>query len=524
VAVKQATDISSLGRSLVFRPDADHLRELTAQMTSARETIFGNLNVQSRVGARQRSSTFIVTDEPERYSEQTMRHSEGRKLARLQDEYLATKDLVVVDGYLGNEQQLRMSARLIVEKDYANIAAMQRLLYIEPVSDGRQLDPDLTVICTPGLEAEGYKNNRAIACWLEEGVTRVINTDYFDEAKKAGLRMWSSSVYQSGGLVLHSGCKVVPSRRGLKSVLVLGLPDSGKSTITFTQHNGSRVVQDDFIALFDKGRILSPQDGCIEKTYGLDPKLQPEIYAAATHPEAYMENVLQRGNLPDFSREADRRAGRAVFNLRLIDSFTGDVPPLTTLLFLMRGDGVLPAVARLSRKDAVKHFLLRELRGWTAKDAHGEGSLPGPRADQSLVGIAQRGERLARLLLGLDFECYLVNTGSVGGPLSDPRAKSIPFSCSLGLVQALVDGTVQWDGAGDLGLDVAAGAPQVDDIDLFQPHRLYERQGRTSEYRDLVQRIKLEWRANIGAVPQTGALSEVLSSSSRGGRAGSGRC
>jgi phosphoenolpyruvate carboxykinase (ATP) len=348
-----------------------------------------------------------------------------------------------------------------------------------------------------------------------------MNSDYFDEAKKAGLRMWGSRVYEAGGLVLHSGCKVVPSTRGLKSVLVLGLPDSGKSTITFTQQNGSRVVQDDFVALFDKGRIVSPQDGCIEKTYGLDSRLQPEIYAAVTSPDAYLENVLQRGNLPDFSKEADRRAGRAVFNLRSIDSFpVNEVPPLTTLLFLMRGDGVLPAVARLSRRDAVKHFLLRELRGWTAKDAHGEGSMPGPRADQSLIGIAQRGERLVQLLSGLDFECFLVNTGSVGGPPSDPRSKRIPFSCSLGLVQALVDGTVEWDGADELGLDVAARAPQVDDVELLQPRRLYESQGRIEEYRDRVARIRVEWRANIGAVPPIGKLSEVLSPSRAGGRGG----
>jgi phosphoenolpyruvate carboxykinase (ATP) len=516
--MKQMSDISNLGRSLLFRPGEVELRQLTAEMPSARETVFGNLNVQSRVGARQRSSTFIVTDEPERFSEQTMPRAEAERLARLQDDYLATSALVAVDGYLGNGSPCRMSARLIVERDYVNIAAMQRLLYLDPITGDRHLDPELTVICTPGLRVEGYMNNRAIACWLDEGVTRVMNSDYFDETKKAGLRMWSSRVYESGGLVLHSGCKVIPSRRGLKSVLVLGLPDSGKSTITFTEHSGSRVVQDDFVALFEQGRIVSPQDGCIEKTYGLDPKLQPEIYAAATHPQAYMENVLQRGNLPDFSREADRRAGRAVFNLRLINSFTGEVPPLTTLLFLMRGDGVLPAVARLSRKEAVKHFLLRELRGWTAKDAHGEGSLPGPRADQSLIGIAQRGERLARLLSGLDFECYLVNTGSVGGPVSDSRSKSIPFSCSLGMVQALVDGTVEWDGAGDLGLDIAASAPPVDDIDLLQPRRLYESQGRGTEYRDLVERTKLEWRANIGAVPQIGALSDVLASSSKGGR------
>ena len=519
--MNQPADVSGLGQSVIFRPNETLLRSLTEAMPTASETVYGNLNVQSEVGARQRSSTFIVTDQPERYSDKTMPRAEGRRLAALQDDYIRSRDLIVVDGYLGNAPPYRMAARLIVERANANIAAMQRLLYIDPITDDRHLDPELTVICTPGLEIEGYRNNRVIAASLEDGVTRIMNSDYFDEAKKAGLRMWGSRVYDAGGLVLHSGCKVVPSTRGLKSVIILGLPDSGKSTITFTQQNGSRVVQDDFVALLDKGQIVSPQDGCIEKTYGLDSKLQPEIYSAVTSPEAYLENVLQRGNLPDFSRETDRRAGRAVFNLRSINSFpVDDVPPLTTMLFLMRGDGVLPAVARLTRRDAVKQFLLRELRGWTAKDAHGEGSLPGPRADQSLIGIAQRGERLSQLLADLDFECFLVNTGSVGGPPSDPRSKRIPFSCSLGLVQALVDGTVEWGGPSDLGLETASGAPQVDDVELLQPRRLYESQGRMPEYRDAVERIKIEWRANIGAVPPIGRLSEVLAPSRAGGRSG----
>lgn len=510
-----ANDLS-LGTSVVFRPDEVGLRTLTEAMPNASETVFGNLNVQARVGARQRSSTFIVTDQPERYSDRTMPRAEGDQLARMQDEYLATQDLVVVDGFLGNRQPYRMPARLVVERRHASIAAMQRLLYFDPVGDDKPFDPELIVICTPGLEVEGYRNNRVIAVFLDEGVTRVMNTDYFDESKKAALRMWGGRVFESGGLVLHSGCKVMASVRGLRTVLVLGLPDSGKTTITFTQQNGSRVVQDDFVALLEGGQVVSTQDGCIEKTYGLDSKLQPEMYAAVTRPDSYLENVLQRGNLPDFSREADRRAGRAVFNLRSIDAFpVDDVPPATTLLFLMRGDGVIPAVAKLEWRDAVRHFLLRELRGWTAKDAHGEGSLPGPRADQSLIGVAQRGERFAQLLEGHEIECFLVNTGSVGGPLSDSRSKRIPFSCSLGLVQSLVDGTVEWEDAPEFGFQVAAAAPQVDDIELLQPRRLYETQRRVGEYNEQVERLRLEWRAYLAAVPPLGGLSEILS---RGGR------
>src|SRR5918997_1331447 len=247
------TDASIIGRSVAFRPSEDELRVLTEMMPNARGTRYGNLNVRTRVGSRSRSSTFIVTDTPERYSDPTISRGEAAELAAIQDRYMATRDMVVVDGYIGSTQPHRRAARLIVEADYANIAAKQALLYHDPVAGDTPHSPELTVISTPSLSVPGYKNDRVIAVWLEEGVTRVINTDYFDESKKAGLRMWSNRVFDAGGLVLHAGCKVIPTSTGLKPFIVIGLPDSGKTTMTFTSQKGSQVVQDDFVALFADG-------------------------------------------------------------------------------------------------------------------------------------------------------------------------------------------------------------------------------------------------------------------------------
>src|SRR3712207_8143131 len=58
-------------------------------------------------------------------------------------------------------------------------------------------EPELTVIYTPNLQVEGYPSDRVIAVDLERGVTRVCNSDYFGESKKAGLRMWNKLVYRS---------------------------------------------------------------------------------------------------------------------------------------------------------------------------------------------------------------------------------------------------------------------------------------------------------------------------------------
>ncbi|GIV00144.1 MAG: hypothetical protein KatS3mg014_1759 [Actinomycetota bacterium] len=54
------------------------------------------------------------------------------------------------------------------------------------------------MIYTPNLPAPGYPDDRVIAVDLENGVTRVLNSDYFGESKKGGLRMWNKRSTTSG--------------------------------------------------------------------------------------------------------------------------------------------------------------------------------------------------------------------------------------------------------------------------------------------------------------------------------------
>src|SRR2546425_980064 len=134
---------------------------------------------------------------------------------------------------------------------------------------------DTTVVYTPNLPMEGYPNDRLIAVDLNANITRVFNSDYFGESKKGGLRMWNNIVYERGGLSLHAGCKVIPVGGDNKTVLIVGLSGTGKTTTTFTTQLGSKPVQDDFLALMPEGRVYTTENGCFAKTFGLDPKFEP---------------------------------------------------------------------------------------------------------------------------------------------------------------------------------------------------------------------------------------------------------
>src|SRR5919202_3354337 len=171
---KQMTPLPD-AKSVRVNPSADELKDLTANMPNARETRYGNLNVQTEVLARSKASTFLVLDDPEGSSQQAISRDEGDRIAQLQDEYIAGRNMLVVDGFIGDDPDFRTPARLYIEASNANIAGMQRQLYF-PVDDPDSFEPELTVIYTPNLAVEGYPNDRVITVDLEQGVTRVCHS------------------------------------------------------------------------------------------------------------------------------------------------------------------------------------------------------------------------------------------------------------------------------------------------------------------------------------------------------------
>src|SRR6201982_2361606 len=209
--------------SVEWNPSAERLRELTEKMPNASVTEFGNVNVKARVDSRSTRSTFIVEDSTNA-TKQTITRAEFDRIAAAQDAHIAGSHMVVVDGYIGSDPQFRTRARLVMEAANANVAGMQKQLYYpaEAGYDPAAWEPDTTVIYTPNVPVPGYPDDRLIAVDPDASITRVLNSDYFGESKKGGLRMWNNIVYNRGGLALHAGCKIIPVRQENKTGLILG--------------------------------------------------------------------------------------------------------------------------------------------------------------------------------------------------------------------------------------------------------------------------------------------------------------
>jgi phosphoenolpyruvate carboxykinase (ATP) len=371
---------------------------------------------------------------------------------------------------------------------------MQQKLYFER-SDGA--DPEVRVIYTPGLKAEGYPDDRLIAVDLDDYTTRVLHSDYFGESKKGGLRMWNDIVYNKGGLALHAGLKEIPTADGNKVLMIIGLSGTGKTTTTFTTQNGSKPIQDDFVGLMPGGHAYGTENGCFAKTFGLDADFEPSIHGAVVKSNAYLENVYQsEDGAIDFFNEHYTKNGRAVFEMRDLLSYEDarNVGTVDYLLILNRNENIIPAVAKLSQEQAAAFFMLGETTGTAAGGSAEEGKflrVPGTNPFFPLPHGLQ-GNRLLELLDTHPIETYLLNTGRVGGKDGDDRSKKLRIPDTSACVSGIAEGTIVFEEDPDFGYQVAASIPGFDDLEKLQPRRLYEAQGRGAEYADIVERLKAD--------------------------------
>jgi phosphoenolpyruvate carboxykinase (ATP) len=485
-------------KQFIDNPSHKDLRRLTEEMPNTDNTVYGNLNVQTRVDSRSTASTYIVTDNPEAHrGHQTMTRQEYEKIVRLQEAYMLDQEMIVIDGNISNAEEVQTPARLIIERRNANVAGMQKFLYF-PREGG---EPEVTVIYTPNLVAEGYPMERCITVDLENGVTRVLNSDYFGESKKGGLRMWNKIVYDKGGLPMHAGAKIVQTSQGPKTLIIIGLSGTGKTTSTFRRQGDSKPVQDDFIALMPGGVVHGTENGCFAKTFALHPDHEPEIYGAVTSPIAYLENVYmdQDGNL-DFFNESYTQNGRAVFPLEALGRFEDarNIPPVSAIVILNRARAVVPALARLTQLQAAAYFMLGETQGTSAGGAAEAGKalrIPGTNPFFPLRHDVQ-GNRFLELMKSHPIDVYLMNTGWIVDD-QGPDSKKITVEFSTHCLTAVAEGGVEWERDPDFGYETAKSLPGLaaENQDILHPKTAFEALGRLDEYKAWVDKLNTERRA-----------------------------
>jgi len=554
--MRSAPNVGALALKVHANPTQDEFRKLAlAHTPNMRTTSKGSMNkVASIAKARSAANTFVIAEDPSKHTCKTIQPAEAQKYIEAQEAYIAGREMIRLDGYIGNHPDTRVKATLWMAIEGANVAAMQQILYFPPdPSELANWQPEFQIIYTPGCKAVGQDKDRLILVDIDRYVTRIMGTDYFGESKKGGLRMLNAKVYRDGGLVLHAGAKLTPvkSKDGKaekKLLVIMGESGTGKTTSTFSPQGNAEIgfsqsIQDDMVMLFPGGKASATENGCFAIAYGLKQESEPIIYKGTMAPNAWLENVyqdkdgamdLEKGALtPDevkplhdillasgvsASDLAKYESGEAAYawskNSRVIIPMSdietaGDslnLPPAAGIGVLNKNTNIIPGVVRFrSPAQAAAYFMLGETMGTAASGADAGKAKRSPFTNPFFPlrneMMANRYMELAATMPGI--LNFMMNTGWVGGDDADEkagRALKVKIRHSSAILQALADGTIEWVADEDFGYDVAkeiAGVP----AEILQPKRLYEAQGRLAEYQEWVTRLRSERRAYLEGFP-----------------------
>jgi phosphoenolpyruvate carboxykinase (ATP) len=228
--------------------------------------------------------------------------------------------------------------------------------------------------------------------------------------------------------------------------LFFGLSGTGKTTLSADPERG--LIGDDEHGWSDDG-VFNFEGGCYAKCANLSAEKEPQIWNAIRH-GTVLENVV----LDPATGEADYDDTSLTENTRAaypVDMIPGAVIPgkagqPKVILFLTADAfGVLPPIARLTKEQAMYHFL----SGYTSKLAGTERGVTEPEATFSAcfgapflplrpkVYADMLGEKIDRL----GVRVYLVNTGWTGGPYGVGKRMNLAWTRRM--VSAAVDGSIE---------------------------------------------------------------------------------
>ena len=292
-------------------------------------------------------------------------------------------------------------------------------LLIVPETPG---DADVTIVHLPEFKADpathGTKSETCIALDFTRNIVLICGTQYAGEIKKSVFSLFNFHAPANDIFPMH--CSANVGKDG-DTTLFFGLSGTGKTTLSA---DPDRALVGDDEHGWSKDGVFNLEGGCYAKAINLTEEAEPEIFNAAKHPGAILENVVinKETGEPDYFDKSLTENTRIAYPLDAIpnrvDSGTAPTPKNVVLL-TADAYGVLPPIARLSREQAIYYFL----SGYTAKVAGTERGVTEPQATFSACfGApfmarfpADYGDMLETRLKDSGATCWLLNTGWTGG-------------------------------------------------------------------------------------------------------------
>jgi len=360
-------------------------------------------------------------------------------------EQLSGKKLYVIDGFAGANPNTRLSVRIVCEVAWQ--AHFCKNMFIRPDEDELEnFVPDWTILnaskqkCRDWREHEGLTGEEYVAFHMAERLTCIGGTWYGGEMKKGIFTIMNYFLPLQGIGSFH--CSANEGQDG-DTAMFFGLSGTGKTTLSTDPHRA--LIGDDEHGWDEEG-IFNFEGGCYAKCIGLSEEKEPEIFHAIKR-DALLENVVVKndGNV-DFDDDSKTQNTRVSYPLYHIANAKTPVSkgghPSKVIFLTADAFGVLPPVSRLTRDQALYHYLA----GYTAKVAGTEVGVTEPKAAFSscfgapflLLHPTAYSALLGEKIDTHGSTVYLVNTGWTGGAYGTGRR--IDLKATRAIITAILTG------------------------------------------------------------------------------------
>lgn len=361
--------------------------------------------------------------------------------------YVQGRELYIFDGYVGADRNYRHGVRVINELASQNLFVHQLFLRPSPEELANH-QADFTVIAVPGLhgdpEIDGLRSEAFIVLHLTKRLVIIGGSRYSGEMKKSVFSMMNYVIAKENVLPMHCAANI---DKRAHTTLFFGLSGTGKTTLSADPD--CSLIGDDEHG-WSKDGIFNFEGGCYAKTIRLSQENEPQIWAALQF-GTLLENVIfdPETRTPDYDDSRLTENTRAAYPLHYIPNCSlwgiGSHPKT---IFLLTADafGVLPPIAKLTKQQAMYHFL----SGYTSKLAGTERDVTSPKVTFSacfgqcffplspIVYARMLGERLEQ---HNDTQVFLLNTGWSGG--SYGVGHRIPIKHTRAMVAAALNGHLE---------------------------------------------------------------------------------
>lgn len=400
----------------------------------AYQTKSGALSVDTGIfTGRSPKDKYIVMDDETR--DNVWWAGEGRKgsdnkpinmeiwnhLKGLSQKQLNNKDIYVMDGYCGANEDTRLKIRFVTEVAWQ--AHFVKNMFIRPSDEEvNGFEPDFVVLnscktVNPNWKEQGLHSENYVAFNLTERMALIGGTWYGGEMKKGIFSVMNYYLPLKGIAAMH--CSANQGKAG-DTTIFFGLSGTGKTTLS-TDPNRALIGDDEHG--WDSNGVFNFEGGCYAKCIDLSEEKEPDIFHAIKR-DALLENLVidNEGNI-DFTSSAKTENTRVSYPIYHIDNIVKPVSkgthPRKVIFLSADAFGVLPPVSILNKEQTMYYFL----SGYTAKLAGTEVGVVTPQPTFSscfgaaflLLHPTKYAEELAKKLTEHNATAYLVNTGWTGG-------------------------------------------------------------------------------------------------------------